>query len=119
MTIEEIKARVTEIDAKLDGDITDNEFTALEKEASELTAELGRLELVQQFRSVKTLNRVNDWTINFLRSFESGTRTITNRQGQCFYRINGGKPFIFEGRRYDCTGANYRNGFATLIVTNI
>ena len=119
MTIEEIKARIEEIDMLLDCDISNNDFDNLEKEATILTAKLGKLESAKQFREVKKLNNVNDWTRKFLESFGNGTRNITNRQADCFLRINGGKPFIFANRRYDCTGPNYHAGFATLIVTNI
>lgn len=119
MTRTEIKTKIAEIDALLDSDISDSEFSRLEAEAASLTAELGNLESAEQLRAVKTLNKVNDWTNSFLSSFDNGTRIITNRQADCFRRINGGRPFIFGGRRYDCTGANYRAGFGTLVVTNI
>ena len=119
MTIFEIKAKIEEIDALLDSDISDEEFDRLNAEAAMLTAELGKLESQKQFRNVKTFNKVNDWTRDFLNSFNNGTRIITNKQADCFRRINGGKPFIFDGRRYDCTGANYRAGFSTLVVTNV
>ena len=119
MSIEELKARIAEIDALLDTDIPDAEFDDLEEEAARLTAELGRKESEQNLKSVKELTNVNDWTRAFLSSFENGTRVITNRQAECFRRINGGKPFKFENRRYDCSGANYRAGFSHVVVTNI
>ena len=119
MSIEELKARIAEIDAMLDTDISDAEFYTLEEEAARLTMELGLKQNELRFKTVPELKNVNDWTRDFLASFEIGTRVITNRQAECFRRINGGKPFKFENRRYDCTGANYRAGFAHLVVTSI
>lgn len=119
MTIEELKAAIIAIDAKLDGDdISDEEFDALEEEARALTAQLGEMESAENFRrNAKTLANVSPWYADFLMSFSNGTRKVTNKQAECFKRLNGGKPFIWNGRRYDCPGANYRAGFSTLIVT--
>ena len=119
MTIEEMKARITEIDKLLDNDITDADFDKLENEAQILTSEIGRLEAALQFRSVKTLLRVSDWEASFLSSFSCGTRKITNNQAEIFKRFNNGKPFIYNGRRFDCQGLNYRAGFSGLVVTDI
>ena len=119
MTIEEMKARISEIDKLLDSDITDAEFDKLEKEAQLLTSEIGRTEAAMQFRSVKSLLRVSDWESSFLSSFSCGTRKITNKQAEIFKRFNNGKPFIYNGRRFDCQGPNYRAGFSTLVVTDI
>lgn len=119
MTIEELKAAIIAIDAKLDSDdIDDAEFDALEEEARALTAKLGKMESAENFRrNAKILDRVSPWYAEFLTSFSNGTRKVTNKQAECFRRVNGGKPFIWEGRRYDCTGANYRAGFSALVVT--
>ena len=119
MTIEEMKARITEIDKLLDNDITDAEFDKLEEEAQMLTSEIGRLEAAMQFRSVKTLVCVSDWEASFLSSFSFGTRKVTNKQAEIFKRFNSGKPFIYNGRRFDCQGPNYRTGFSGLVVTDI
>ena len=119
MTIEEMKARIAEIDKLLDNDITDAEFDKLEKEAQMLTSEIGRLEAAMRFRSVKTLLHVSDWEASFLSSFSCGTRKITNKQAEIFKRFNSGRPFIYGGRRFDCAGPNYRTGFSALVVTNI
>lgn len=119
MTIEEMKTRIAEIDKLLDNDITDAEFDKLEKEAQLLTSEIGRMETAMQFRSVKTLLRVSDWEASFLSSFSFGTRKVTNKQAEIFKRFNNGKPFIYNGRRFDCAGANYRTGFSGLVVTDI
>lgn len=119
MTIEEMKARISEIDKLLDNDITDAEFDKLEKEAQLLTSEIGRMETAMQFRSVKNLVRVSDWEASFLDSFSCGTRKITNKQAEIFKRFNNGKPFIYDGRRFDCQGPNYHTGFSGLVVTDI
>ena len=119
MTIEEMKARIAEIDKLLDNDITDAEFDKLEKEAQLLTSEIGRMEAAIRFRSVKNLVRVSDWEASFLSSFYCGTRKITNKQAEIFKRFNNGKPFIYDKRRFDCQGPNYRTGFGALVVTDI
>ena len=119
MTIEEMKARIAEIDKLLDDDITNDEFDKLEKEAQLLTSEIGRMEAARRFMSVKTLLRVSDWEASFLSSFSCGTRKVTNKQAEIFKRFNNGKPFIYDKRRFDCQGPNYRTGFSTLVVTDI
>ena len=119
MTIEEMKARIAEIDKLLDSDITDAEFVKLEEEARVLMSEIGRMETAMQFRSAKNLARVSDWEASFLSSFSCGTRKVTNKQAEIFKRFNNGKPFIYDGRRFDCPGPNYRTGFSGLIVTDI
>ena len=119
MTIEEMKARITEIDKLLDDNITDAEFDKLEKEAQLLTSEIGRMEAAMRLRSAKTLLRVSEWEASFLSSFSCGTRKITNKQAEIFKRFNNGKPFVYNGRRFDCDGPNYRVGFSTLVVTDI
>ena len=119
MTIEEMKSRITEIDKLLDTDITDAEFDKLEKEAQLLTSEIGRIEAARRFTSVKTLLRVSDWEASFLSSFFCGTRKVTNKQAEIFKRFNNGKPFIYNERRFDCAGANYRAGFSGLVITDI
>ena len=119
MTIEEMKARIAEIDKLLDNDITDNEFDKLEEEAQLLTSEIGRIEAAMRFRSVKNLVRVSDWEASFLSSFYCGTRKITNKQAEIFKKFNNGKPFIYNGRRFDCQGPNYRTGFSGLVVTDV
>ena len=119
MTIEKMKSRIAEIDKLLDTDITDAEFDKLEEEAQLLTSEIGKMEAVMRFRSVKALLRVSEWEASFLSSFSCGTRKITNKQAEIFKRFNNGRPFIYNGRRFDCQGPNYRTGFSGLVVTNI
>ena len=119
MTIEDMKARITEIDKLLDNDIADAEFDKLEEEARVLMSEIGKMEAAMQLRSVKTLLLVSDWEASFLSSFSCGTRKVTNKQAEIFKRFNNGKPFIYNGRRFDCQGPNYRTGFSGLVVTDI
>ena len=119
MTIEEIKARISEIDKLLDSDITDAEFDKLEEEARVLTSEIGRMEAAMRFRSVKSLLRVSEWEASFLSSFSCGTRKVTNKQAEIFKKFNNGKPFIYNGRRFYCQGPNYRAGFSGVVVTDI
>ena len=119
MTIEEMKTRIAEIDKLLDSDITDAEFDKLEEEARVLMNEIGRMETAMRLRSAKTLLRVSEWEDSFLSSFSCGTRKITNKQAEIFKRFNNGKPFIYNERRFDCSGPNYRAGFSTLVVTDI
>ena len=119
MTIEKMKARIAEIDELLDNDITNEEFDKLEEEARALTSEIGRMEADMRLRSVKTLIRVSDREASFLSSFSCGTRKVTNKQAEIFKKFNNSKPFIYNGRRFDCQGPNYRAGFSTLVVTDI
>ena len=119
MTIEEMKARIAEIDKLLDNDIADAEFDKLEEEARVLMSEIGRIETAMQFKSAKALLRVSDWEASFLSSFSCGTRKVTNKQAEIFKRFNNGKPFIYNGRRFECAGPNYRVGFSGLVVTDI
>ena len=116
MTIEEMKTRIAEIDKLLDNDIADAEFDKLEEEARVLMSEIGKMEAAMQFRSVKTLLLVSDWEASFLSSFSCGTRKVTNKQAEIFKKFNGGKPFIYNGRRFDCQGPNYRTGFSLSLI---
>lgn len=119
MTIEELKAAIATIDAKLDDDnTTDEEFDALQLEAQKLTAKLGKLESEAVFRNgAKVIGYVSPWYDKFLSSFGDGSRKVTNKQAEYLWEVNKGKPFIWRGRRFDCRGGNYRAGFGTLVVT--
>lgn len=127
MTIEEMKAKVAGLKAEVaridqladDDTISDDEFDRLTRKANELSAEYGRLQKKIDFLSIKTLARVSDWSASFLDSFDCGTRRITNKQAEIFKRFNNGSPFIYNGRRFDCLGPNYRTGFASLVVTSL
>ena len=127
MTIEEMKAKVesmkaeiARIDKLLDNDsLSNEEYDSLEKKAYDLNQERGNLQNKINRLSVKKLVRVSDWEASFLSSFSCGTRKVTNKQAEIFKRFNNGKPFIYNGRRFDCAGPNYRAGFGTLVVTDI
>ena len=127
MAIEEMKTKVAELKAEVarldkladDDTISNEEFDRLTHKANELTAEYGRLQNKIDFLSVKTLTRISDWSASFLNSFNCGTRKITNKQAEIFRRFNNGKPFIYNGRRFDCLGPDFRAGFAGLCVTKI
>ena len=118
--VESMKAEITRIDKLLDDEsLTDEEYDRLEKKVSNLFLERGKLQNKINKLSVKNLVRVSDWEASFLSSFSCGTRKITNKQAEIFKKFNNGKPFIYNGRRFDCAGANYRAGFSGLVVTNI
>ena len=127
MTIEEMKSRVAEMKAETvrldrladDDTISNEEYDRLIYKINDLTAEYGRLQRKIDFLSVKTITRVSDWSASFLDSFDCGTRKITNKQAEIFKRFNNGKPFIYNGRRFDCLGPDFRAGFAGLCVAKI
>lgn len=119
-SIHDLTNRMLEIGLMLDDDaISDSEFSRLEKEEIDVIAKIGRQQTRADFLNVSIVALVNDWTAEFLESFETGTRKISNRQGETFRKINNGKPFIYKGRRYDCRGANYRAGFGILVITDL
>ena len=127
MTIEEMKAKVESMKAEIaridklldDESLTDEEYDCLEKKVSNLFLERGNLQNKINTLSVKTLIRVSEWEASFLSSFSCGTRKITNKQAEIFKRFNNGKPFIYNRRRFDCAGPNYRAGFSGLVVADV
>ena len=127
MTIEEMKAKVESMKAEIvridklldDESLSDKEYDCLEKKAYDLNQERGNLQNKINKLSVKNIVRVSDWEASFLSSFSCGTRKITNKQAEIFKRFNNGKPFIYNERRFDCPGPNYRAGFGTLVVTDV
>ena len=127
MTVEEMKAKVESMKAEIaridtlldDESLTDEEYDRLEKKASNLTFEHGMLQKKINTLSVKNLIRVSEWEASFLSSFDYGTRKITNKQAEIFKRFNSGRPFIYNGRRFDCQGPNYRAGFSALVITDV
>lgn len=117
MTIKELKNKIAELDALMNDDsISDERFDNCGKEIARLYAEIAKIEAQQELVSVRHLNKVSDWGKQFLSSFEIGTRKVTIKQAQVFERFNNGKPFICNGRRFDCERPNYRNGFSCLVV---
>ena len=127
MTIEEMKANVESMKAEIeridklldDESLSDEEYDRLEKKVSNLFLERGKLQTKINTLSVKTLLRVSEWEDSFLSSFSCGTRKITNKQAEIFKRFNNGKPFIYNGRRFDYQGPNYRTGFSGLVVADV
>ena len=127
MTIEEMKAKVESMKAEIaridklldDESLTNEEFDSLEKKAYDLSQERGNLQNKINKLSVKNLVRVSGWEDSFLSSFSCGTRKVTNKQAEIFKRFNNGKPFIYDKRRFDCAGPNYRDGFSGLVITDI
>ena len=127
MTIEEMKAKVESMKAEIaridklldDESLSNEEYDALEKKAYDLNQERGNLQNKINKLSVKNLVRVSDWEASFLSSFDCGTRKVTNKQAEIFKRFNNGKPFIYNGRRFECAGPNYRTGFSGLVITDI
>lgn len=127
MTIEEMKAKVESMKAEIaridklldDESLSNEEYDSLEKKAFDLSQERGNLQNKINKLSVKNLVHVSDWEASFLSSFDCGTRKVTNKQAEIFKRFNSGKPFIYNGRRFDCPGPNYRAGFSTLVVTDM
>ena len=118
--VESMKAEIERIDKLLDDEsLTDEEYDRLEKKVSNLFLERGKLQTKINTLSVKALARVSEWEASFLSSFSCGTRKVTNKQAEIFKRFNNGKPFIYNGRHFDCAGPNYRVGFSTLVVTDI
>ena len=121
MTIQEIRARIAAIDARLDNpDISDEEYDALEAEAASLIqTDLVKAERMERVAHMKRLANVTPWLESFLSSFGTGTRIITNKQAECFKRVGRGRPFVWQGRIYNCPGPNNRAGFSHLIVENV
>ena len=127
MTIEEMKAQVESLKAEIaridkwldDDSLSNEEYDCLEKKAANLTFEHGMLQKKINTLSVKNLVRVSDWEASFLSSFSCGTRKVTNKQAEIFKRFNNGKPFIYDKRRFDCAGPNYRTGFSALVVIDV
>ena len=118
--VESMKAEIARIDKLLDDEsLSNEEYDALEKKAYDLNQERGNLQNKINKLSIKNLVRVSDWEASFLSSFSCGTRKVTNKQAEIFKRFNNGKPFIYNGRRFDCAGPDYRAGFSGLVVTDI
>ena len=118
MKIENIKTIIKEIDDILDDDSISNEmYTQLDEAARILTKVLGELENEQNFKNVKEIKKLGEYTDDFLTTFECGTTLITNRQAEIFKDINNGKPFIYKGRRYECEGPNFKVGFSHIFIS--
>ena len=112
-----IKNRISEIECLLDDEsTTDEEFDDLMLESQRWTALLGELESSIRLNNAKEISP-DEWTVNFLKSFGSTsvTRVISLKQYEVLKRINHGKPFKYNGLRYDIGKGS--NNFGTLIIT--
>ena len=112
-----LKNRIAEIDCLLDDESTTNEeFDDLMLESQRQTALLGELESSIKLNNAKEISP-DEWTVNFLKSFGSTsvTRVISLKQYDVLKRINNGKPFKYNGLRYDIGKGS--NNFGTLIIT--
>ena len=114
-----IKHRISEIECLLDDEsTTDDEFDDLMWESQRQTALLGELECSIRLNDIKEISP-DEWMVNFLKSFgtASVTRVISVKQYDIFKRINNGKPFKYNGLRYDI--GKGRNNFGTLIISKL
>ena len=114
-----IKHRISEIEFLLDDEsTTDEEFDELMWESQRQTALLGELESSIRLNNAKEISP-DEWTVNFLKSFGSTsvTRVISLKQYEVLKRINHGKPFKYNGLRYDI--GKGRNNFGTLIISKL
>lgn len=112
-----IKNRISEIECLLDDEsTTDEEFDDLMLESQRQTVLLGELESSIRLNNAKEISP-DEWTVNFLKSFGSTsvTRVISLKQYEVLKRINHGKPFKYNGLRYDIGKGS--NNFGTLIIT--
>lgn len=117
--IEELKDRIAEIGRMLDDDsISDEKFVELGHAAADLQQQIGVAERRLELISAKRIN-ANEWLADFLASLGECSRKITNRQVDVFRRTNYGRPFIYNGFRYDCNGPDYRAGFAYVVISQI
>lgn len=114
-----IKHRISEIECLLDDEsTTDEEFDDLMWESQRQTALLGELERSIRLNDIKEI-LPDEWTVNFLKSFgtASVTRVISVKQYEVLKRINNGKPFKYNGLRYDIGKGS--NNFGTLIISKL
>lgn len=114
-----IKNRIFEIECILDDEsTTDEEFDDLMQESQRQTALLGELERSIRLNDIKEISP-DEWMVNFLKSFgaASVTRVISVKQYDVLKRINNGKPFKYNGLRYDI--GKGRNNFGTLIISKL
>lgn len=120
MNAKSIREKIKMLDERLDSEkITEEEYDCIDKQIICLYAELGRAEREEKRVRIKDIKKVSQWEAFFLESFEIGTHAISNKQAECFHRINRGNPFKYRGKLYSCTGANYRTGFAHVVVERL
>lgn len=120
MNAKTIREKIKILDEMLDSEkITEEEYDRIDKQVICLYAELGRAEREEKRARIKDIKEVSQWEAFFLESFEIGTHAISNKQAECFHRINRGNPFKYRSKLYSCTGANYRTGFAHVVVERL
>lgn len=120
MNAQSIREKIKILDERLDSEkITDEEYERIDKQVVCLYAELARAEHEEERACIEEIKKVSRWEASFLESFEIGTHAISNKQAECFHRINRGNPFRHRGKLYSCTGPNYRTGFAHVVVERL
>ena len=120
MNANSIREKIKKLDERLDDEkITEEEYDCIDKQVVCLYAELARAEHEEKRACIEEIKKISQWEASFLESFEIGTHAISNKQAERFYRINRGNPFKYRGKLYSCTGANYRTGFAHVVVERL
>ena len=119
MNAKSIREKIKMLDATLDNEkITEDEYERIDKQVVCLYAELARAEHEEERADIEE-KKVSRWEASFLESFEIGTHAISNKQAECFRRINRGNPFRHRGKLYSCTWPNYRTGFGHVVVEGL
>ena len=119
LSAKSIREKIKQLDEMLDSEkITEDEYERIDKQVVCLYAELARAEREEECACIEE-KRVSQWEASFLESFDIGTHAISNKQAECFHRINRGNPFRHRGKLYSCTGPNYRTGFAHVVVEQL
>lgn len=120
MNAKSIREKIKMLDERLDSEkITEEEYERIDKQVICLYAELARAEHEEERACIEDIKKVSRWEAFFLESFDIGTHAISNKQAECFHRINRGNPFKYRGKLYRCTGANYRTGFSHVVVERL
>ena len=120
MSAKIIREKIKILDAMLDSEKnTEEENERIDKQIICLYAELARAEHEEDRACIEEIKKVSRREASFLDSFEIGTHAISNKQAECFHRINCGNPFKYRGKLYSCTGPNYRTGFAHVVVEKL
>lgn len=120
MGVKEIKKKIAELDARQDDEsISDEEFYRIADEIAQLYLLLAQAEKREAEAKIRVIRKVSPWYAKFLSSFKIGLRKVTNQQAYYIGQVNHYRPFIYDGKIYECTGPNYRVGFGMLEVRKI
>lgn len=120
MSAKTIREKIKILDEMLDSEkITEEEYDRIDKQVVCLYAELAHAEHEEKRACIEEIKKISKWEASFLESFEIGTHAISNKQAECFRRINRGNPFRYRGNLYSCTGPNYRTGFGHVVVERL